>query len=159
MKIHFLLLALVAVVALSQHNVDARLRDPAIRRMTEHRLLDELLLRRMEELEEKTESLDGFGYRRLGSLYQCTRRGDEDCAKSDCFQALKLIKRMQKDVKRMTIDSICKMAVKEGDIHRSFKSACIYMANNHPQTSCKMAGNCNCIKQTPASAGGGFGRL
>ena len=52
MKIHFLLLALLAFVALSQHNVDARLHDPAIRRMTEHRLLDELLHRRMEALEE-----------------------------------------------------------------------------------------------------------
>ena len=52
MKIHFLLLALVAFVALSQHYVDARLHDQAIRRMTEHRLLDELLQRRMEELEE-----------------------------------------------------------------------------------------------------------
>ena len=64
MKIHFLLLALVAVVALSQHNVDARLHDPAIRRMTEHRLLDELLHRRMEALEEmegEQDSLqDGF---------------------------------------------------------------------------------------------------
>ena len=52
MRIHFLLLALVAVVVLSQHNVDARLHDPALRRMTEHRLLDELLQRRMEALEE-----------------------------------------------------------------------------------------------------------
>ena len=52
MRIHFLLLALVAVVVLSQRNVDARLHDPALRRMTEHRLLDELLQRRMEALEE-----------------------------------------------------------------------------------------------------------
>ena len=52
MRIHFLLLALVAVVALSQHNVDARLHDPARRRMTERNLLDELLQRRMEALEE-----------------------------------------------------------------------------------------------------------
>ena len=55
MKIHFLLLALLAFVALSQHNVDARLHDPARRRMTEHRLLDELLLRRMEALEDDGE--------------------------------------------------------------------------------------------------------
>ena len=117
------------------------------------------LRRRMEELEEKTESLDGFGYRRLGSLYQCTRRGDKDCAKSGCFQALKMIKRMQKEVRDMSINNICKMAVEDGQISGSFESACRYMARNHPQTSCKMAGNCNCIKQTPASAGGGFGRL
>ena len=52
MKIHFLLLALVAFVALSQHNVDARLYDPALRRLTERNLLDELLQRRMEALEE-----------------------------------------------------------------------------------------------------------
>ena len=52
MRIHFLLLALVAVVALSQHNVDARLHDPALRRLTERNLLDELLQRRMEALEE-----------------------------------------------------------------------------------------------------------
>lgn len=54
MKIHFLLLALVAFVALSQHNVDARLHDPAIRRMTEHRLLDELFQRRMEGHDRRT---------------------------------------------------------------------------------------------------------
>ena len=159
MRIHFLLLALVAFVAVSQHNVAGRLHDPAIRRLTERNLLDELLRRRMEELEEKTESLDGFGYRRLGSLYQCTRRGDKDCAKSGCFQALKMIKRMQKEVRDMSINNICKMAVEDGQISGSFGSACRYMARNHPQTLCKMAGNCNCIKQTPASAGGGFGRL
>jgi hypothetical protein len=129
------------------------------RRMTEHRLLDELLQRRMEELEEKTESLDGFGYRRLGDLYHCTRRGDKDCAKSGCFQALMMIKRMQKEMRDISINNICKMAVEDGQISRSFESACRYMARNHPQTSCKMARKCNCIKQTPASAGGGFGRL
>merc|ERR1719262_1692271 len=86
MKIHFLLLALVAVVALSQHNVDARLHGPALerrlrwengkytpsrwtnngkcyagtkrvpcRRLTERNSLDELLLRRMEALEDDGE--------------------------------------------------------------------------------------------------------
>ena len=78
MKIHFLLLALVAFVALSQHYVDARLHDQAIRRMTEHRLLDELLQRRMEELEEMEGEQDSFpdGFdesRRLGS---CTTARD-----------------------------------------------------------------------------------
>jgi hypothetical protein len=78
MKIHFLLLALVAVVALSQHNVDARLHDPAIRRMTERNLLDELLQRRMEALEEmegEQDSLqDGFDEsRRLGGRWKPTR--------------------------------------------------------------------------------------
>ena len=126
MKIHFLLLALVAVVALSQRNVDARLHDGFDdlrrlgsarcrfdkdcgwsmvqycdidgfckdvctpggcrcdggrcnrRRMTEHRLLDELLQRRMEELEEMEGEQDSFpdGFdesRRLGS---CTTARD-----------------------------------------------------------------------------------
>ena len=84
MKIHFLLLALLAFVALSQHNVDARLRDPAIRRMTEHRLLYELLLRRMEALEEmegEQDSLqDGFvESRRL--VKRC--RGSYDCSDNE----------------------------------------------------------------------------
>ena len=88
MRIHFLLLALVAFVALSQHNVDARLPDPAIRRMTEHRLLDELLQRRMEALEEmegEQDSLqDGFDesrrLRRAGS--KCFFSSDCNC----CFE-------------------------------------------------------------------------
>ena len=79
MKIHFLLLALVAFVALSQHYVDARLHDQAIRRMTEHRLLDELLHRRMEALEEmegEQDSLqDGFvESRRLREGRSCNRK-------------------------------------------------------------------------------------
>ena len=69
MKIHFLLLALLAFVALSQHNVDARLHDPALRRMTERNLLDELLQRRMEALEEGglggEDNNEGFEGRRL----------------------------------------------------------------------------------------------
>ena len=56
MKIHFLLLALVAFVALSQHNVDARLHDPAIRRMTERNLLDELLQRRLSDYDRVCKS-------------------------------------------------------------------------------------------------------
>ena len=94
MKIHFLLLALVAVVALSQHNVDARLHDPALRRMTEHRLLDELLQRRMEALEEmegEQDSLqDGFvESRRLGicySDYECPR--GQGCYWGETYQLL-----------------------------------------------------------------------
>ena len=91
MKIHFLLLALLAFVALSQHNVDARLHDPAIRRMTEHRLLrrmternllDELLQRRMEELEEMEGEQGSFQdefveSRRLGK--SCSSHGDCPC--------------------------------------------------------------------------------
>ena len=73
MKIHFLLLALLAFVALSQHNVDARLNDPAIRRMTERNLLDELLQRRMEALEEGglggEDNNGGFEGRRLFNYY------------------------------------------------------------------------------------------
>ena len=98
MKIHFLLLALLAFVALSQHNVDARLHDPAIRRMTEHRLLrrmternllDELLQRRMEALEEGglggEDNNEGFEGRRLyyAEEGQCcsllTFSGKEEC--------------------------------------------------------------------------------
>jgi hypothetical protein len=76
MKIHFLLLALLAFVALSQHNVDARLHDPALRRLTEHRLLDELLHRRMEALEEMESEQGSFPdgldllERRLGWVYR-----------------------------------------------------------------------------------------
>jgi hypothetical protein len=74
MKIHFLLLALVAVVALSQHYVDARLHDPARRRLTERNLLDELLQRRMTELEDDDEDYveDGLDLfeRRLGWVYR-----------------------------------------------------------------------------------------
>ena len=89
MKIHFLLLALVAVVALSQHNVDARLHDQAIRRMTERNLLDELLQRRMEALEEmegEQDSLqDGFDEsRRLWSAV-CTT--DDDCRWTTCKES------------------------------------------------------------------------
>ena len=87
MKIHFLLLALVAFVALSQHNVDARLHDPARRRMTERNLLDELLQRRMEALEEmegEQDSLqDGFvESRRLREGSICDDRWkDQICPK------------------------------------------------------------------------------
>ena len=81
MKIHFLLLALLAFVALSQHNVDARLHDPAIRRMTERNLLDELLQRRMEALEEmegEQGSLqDGFVESRRLHGGRCNN--DDDC--------------------------------------------------------------------------------
>ena len=87
MKIHFLLLALLAFVALSQHNVDARLTDPAIRRMTEHRLLDELLQRRMEALEEmegEQGSLqDGFVESRR--LYQRKTCHDGTAPYCTCF--------------------------------------------------------------------------
>ena len=82
MKIHFLLLALVSFVALSQHYVDARLHDQAIRRMTEHRLLDELLQRRMEALEEMEGEQGSFQdefveSRRLGK--SCSSHGDCPC--------------------------------------------------------------------------------
>ena len=58
MKIHFLLLALVAVVALSQHNVDARVDGLSsdgfrpTRTLAEHRLLDHFLKRSLYGLEE-----------------------------------------------------------------------------------------------------------
>ena len=84
MRIHFLLLALVAFVALSQHNVDARLHDPAIRRMTEHRLLDELLQRRMEALEEMEGEQDSLqdGFVESRRLDSCNT--DYDCLDSVC---------------------------------------------------------------------------
>ena len=58
MKIHFLLLALVAFVALSQHNVDARVDGlssdgfRSTRTLAEHRLLDHFLKRSLYGLEE-----------------------------------------------------------------------------------------------------------
>ena len=85
MRIHFLLLALVALVALSQHNVDARLHDPAIRRMTEHRLLYELLQRRMEALEEMEGEQDSLqdGFDESRSLRSRCKWEGEDCKKKD----------------------------------------------------------------------------
>merc|ERR1712072_388059 len=90
MGIHFLLLALLAVVALSQHNVDARLHDQAIRRMTERNLLDELLQRRMEALEEGglggEENAEGFEGRRLAlrpdTCCHLIRGGQNECQRS-----------------------------------------------------------------------------
>ena len=84
MKIHFLLLALVAVVALSQHNVDARLHDAARRRMTERNLLDELLQRRMEALEEMEGEQDSFPDGFVESRRLDTCNTDYDCRDSVC---------------------------------------------------------------------------
>ena len=84
MRIHFLLLALVAFVALSQHNVDARLHDPARRRMTERNLLDELLQRRMEALEE-TEDEQGSFHDEFVESRRLNQRGRKECyTASDC---------------------------------------------------------------------------
>ena len=87
MKIHFLLLALVAVVALSQHNVDARLHDPARRRMTERNLLDELLQRRMEALEEMEGEQGSFpdGFVESRRLWTCKK--DSDCGRHEVCQS------------------------------------------------------------------------